>query len=427
MNKIEYIIGFRRKYYNTIIPIRVFVHFFLEILYGKFPIRNFSRFLRRLLFFLTKMKDNKYVKSGKEIKLNLYVPAFPTDAFYKACKKVEVKDEKMPCISVLISVSSACRYNCEHCYQKLDKGKDINIDLLSDLVKELDNKGIAFFNIEGGEPFLVYNRLRKLCSSISNGEIWINSTGDGMSKEKLAELKNLGVKGIMFSIHSTEKKEINSFFKSEKAWDNFHKGILLCHSVGLDVAANSCLLKEDYYNGKFQSLMEFARELGISILQLIKPKPSGGWLKENLQFSKEDLEYIEGLVHNYNNKKEYKMYPFIAAQIIDEKSEMFGCTAGGTDRFYINAKGDVQPCEFLNISYGNIKDEDFCDIYARMRKSFDVPGSTWICETCSHTINEIMKSENISTLPLSKEVSKKVIDNWNRGEQADFYKKVIEK
>ena len=65
----------------------------------------------------------------------------------------------------------------------------------------------------------------------------------------------------------------------------------------------------------------------------------------------------------YNLRREYKDFPAIYAQSIEEDENHFGCTAGGIDRFYINAKGDVQPCEFLNISFGNVQDENFEDIY----------------------------------------------------------------
>ncbi len=426
MGKIKYLIGREKMIYDNYIKIYVFFHFLLEMLTGKIPARNFIRFLKRLLFFLSKMKMNKYVKSGKYIKMNLYVPAFPSKAFFKASKKVLVSEESMPCISVLLSVTSACRYNCEHCYQKMDKGKDVDINLLCEIAARLDKRGVSFFNIEGGEPFLVFDKLLKLCNAIKVGEIWINSTGDGMSREKLLQLKNAGVYGIMFSLHSPYPERINQFMKNEKAWENLTNGISLCHEAGLEVAANTCILKEDFYNGNFQKIIELAQKLGITLIQLIKPKPSGGWLGADIgYFSREDLIHIEEKVHQYNNRKEFRNYPFIYAQIEDERSDMFGCTAGGTDRFYINAKGDVQPCEFLNISFGNIKDEDFDLIYARMRDSFRKSGDSWLCEICSTRIAEIVKENNITVLPLSKELSQQVINGWDRGEEADFYKRVI--
>lgn len=425
MNKVEYLTGTKKRVYNYYIQLYVFFHFLGEVLTGKMPAKNFIRFLKRLLYFLSKMNLNKYVKYGRYIKMNLYVPVFPSKAFFKACRKVIVSNDSMPCISVLLSVTSACRYSCEHCYQKLDKGKDVDINLLCEVTKKLDKTGVSFFNIEGGEPFLVFDRLNKVCESISVGEIWINSTGDGITSEKLRELKSLGVRGIMFSLHSPFPEKINSFMKNDNAWKNLTNGVSLCHEAGLETAANTCIVKEDYYNGNFQQIITLAKELGISIIQLIKPKPSGGWLGNyHNDFSQQDLTFIEETVHKFNNAKAYRDYPFIAAQIIDERADMFGCTAGGTDRFYINAKGDVQPCEFLNISYGNIKDEDFNSIYSRMRKDFSESGANWLCETCAKDIVKIVNDNEIKVLPLSKELSQLVMNSWDRGEEAEFYNKV---
>ncbi|MCL5028348.1 MAG: radical SAM protein [Bacteroidetes bacterium] len=426
MNKVKYLIGFEKHLYNNYIKIYVFMYFFMQILMKNFPLKDFTRFLKRLLLFLSKMKLNKYVKSGRYTKVALYVPAFPSKAFFKACRKVMISESKMPCITVLISITSGCRYRCEHCYQKLDAGKDVDIKLLSSVTKKLDEMGVAFFNIEGGEPFLVFDRLVKICESISIGEIWVNSTGDGITKERLTQLKSLGLKGIMFSIHSSVPEKINSFMKREYAWENLLNGIKCCHKAGVEIAANTCILKDDYYNGNFRSILDLEKELGVSIVQLIKPKPSGGWLgKEMDEFTKEDLDYIRELADSYNNQSRYKDYPYVAAQIADENKDMFGCTAGGTDRFYINAKGDIQPCEFLNISFGNIRDEEFEIIYKRMRKNFEVPGDKWLCEECSNKIFEVVQRNSITALPLSKELSHQVIENWDRGSVPGFYEKVV--
>jgi MoaA/NifB/PqqE/SkfB family radical SAM enzyme len=378
MEKFKAIRGRQRSLLELWIKIRVLFYFTSLVFKGELKARRYFRVLKRLLFFLSKMGLNKFVKTSRGIKINLYVPAFPTKSFFHACRKVMEFDRKMPSITVLMSVTSACRYNCEHCYQKLDKGKDVDIRLLTDIARYLQNIGVAFFNIEGGEPFLQYERLRQLCETIDRrSEILINSTGDGMTYERLMELKRNGnFLGVMFSLHTYEPAKLNAFMKSEKAWSNLENGISLCHKAGVDVTFNSCIMREDYYNGTFEKVMETAKNFGATIIQFIKPKPAGGWLETGAEkFSTADLEHVRQKMIDYNTLEKYRDYPFIAAMIIDEDNEHFGCTAGGTDRFYINAKGDVQPCEFLNISFGKITEEKFEIIYDRMRKVYEIPGT----------------------------------------------------
>jgi len=428
MKKIKSISGLQRSVYELRIKLRVLFYFTGLAFKGEFSFHLYFRVLKRLLFFLSKMNLNKFIRTSLGVKINLYVPSFPRKAFFHACRKVMEFNEKMPSVTVLMSVTSACRYDCAHCYQKLDKGKDVDINLLVAIAHQLQDKGVAFFNIEGGEPFLQYERLRKLCEAIDDrSEILINSTGDGMTYERLMELKGRGnLLGIMFSLHTHDPERLNTFMKSENAWSNLQNGINLCHRAGIDVTFNSCIALEDYYNGNFEKVMEAAKNAGATIIQFIKPKPAGGWLECGAEkFGIEDLEHIRRKMIDYNTHVKYRDYPAIAAMIIDEDQEHFGCTAGGTDRFYINAKGDVQPCEFLNISFGNITEEKFELIYDRMRKVYEVPGTCWLCEKYASRIAEILKSTGQNVLPLSPEHSGEIYENLEKGPVPDFYDKVV--
>jgi MoaA/NifB/PqqE/SkfB family radical SAM enzyme len=428
MKKIKSVSGGRRTLFELWIKLRVLFYFTGLMIKGELKANLYLRVLKRLLFFLSKMGLNKFIRTSLGTKINLYVPSFPRKAFFNACRKVMVFDEKMPSITVLMSVTSACRYKCEHCYQRLDKGKDVDIGLLVTIARRLQDKGVAFFNIEGGEPFLAYPRLKELCYAIDDrSEILINSTGDGITPERLAELKKRGnLLGIMFSLHTSDPERLNAFMKSENAWKNLENGIRLCHEAGIDVTFNSCITKDDYYNGNFEKVMETAKNFGATIIQFIKPKPAGAWLEPGAEkFNREDLDLIRQKMIAFNTGKNYRDYPSIAAMIIDEDEEHFGCTAGGTDRFYINAKGDVQPCEFLNISFGNIVNEEFDIIYNRMRKIYNEPGTCWLCEHHAARIAEILKSAGNNVLPLSPEHSREIYENIEKSKVPDFYEKAV--
>lgn len=425
--KIKNYRGLYKEFIILKIKLYTLVYFTWRLLTGRVKARYYFRVLKRLLFFLSSMKHNKYTRVGKLVKINLYVPGFPSRAFFTACKKMLEFEHKLPCITALISVTSTCRYKCPHCYQRYDKGKDMNIEILVDAVKKMQDKGIAFFNVEGGEPFLVFDRLKRVCDTIdSRSEILINSTGDGMTYENLLELKaNKNLLGIMFSLHTYDPNTLNSFMGVDKAWENLEKGVDLCHRVGIPVTFNSCVLKNDFYNGTFERIMDASRNFGGTILQLIKPKPAGGWLEPGIDnFSKNDYDFIMEKVDKYNLDKVYHNYTFISAMIREESESLFGCTAGATDRFYINAKGDLQPCEFLNISFGNIQTDDFDKIYSRMRSVFERPASCLLCEKYAKKVLQIKEKNELKFLPLPPELSIEIYDNWERGEVPDFYNKL---
>ncbi|HBV88835.1 MAG TPA: radical SAM protein [Desulfosporosinus sp.] len=426
MITVSNVTGLGKAVFGLKLKLSIFFHFLPTLWKREITFKRFILLMKRLLLFVSRMEHNKFVKLGDKTRLGLYIPGFPSSAFYTACQKFSQFEEKMPCTTVLISITSACPYHCTHCYQKLDRGKDTKIDTLIQVVRKLQDLGIAFFNIEGGEPFLAYERLQQICSSIdSRSEIWINSTGAGMSKEKLVELKAQNVTAIMFSLHSSVPDIFNKFMGKESAWETMEEGVKMCHEAELGVAFNTCLMREDFYNGRFEEIMEVAKDFKACLIQIIKPKPAGAWLeKADIEFTHKDIEYIKKKVNRYNLHTELADYPSISAQIIEEDKSVFGCTAGGTDRFYINAKGDLQPCEFLNISFGNINVDNFEDIYQTMRSLFAWGGECFLCESCAPEIHRLYKENGLTTLPLTPELSSKIYSSWERGRKTDLYERL---
>ncbi len=405
------------------VKMAVFFHYLPLVFRKELSIQRFAALIRRLLLFLSKISHNKFTKIGNQVRLDLYVPNFSSKAFFVACDKFKTFGEKLPCTGVLVSITNACAFRCKHCYQRFDKGADVSLDLVVDAVKYLQKAGVCFFNIEGGDPFLKFDRLKAVCDAISDSaEIWVNSTGYGMTRERLSDIR---ISGVMFSLHSFNAEDLNDFMGRDDAWAQMENGVELCHEMNIPVAFNTCLMKEAFYNGTFEKIMDTAKEKQATLVQMIKPKPAGAWLKKGDGFfSEADIKQAIHKINMYNTAKKYRNYPSVSAQIIEESPEIFGCTAGGTDRFYINAKGDVQPCEFLNLSFGNIAEEPFENIYDRMRKVFNTPGECMLCEQTAGKIHRLFEENNCEALPLPPDLSKQVYDNWDAGAATGLYQKV---
>ena len=421
--------GARRFFFNLRVRLWVFFFFIKQVAVGALPVSKLVAVLRRLEYFLGKLQENKFVAVDGTVRLGLYIPQVATRPFETACRKFATFGRKLNNTTVLVSVTSACRFRCEHCYQKRDHGKDVDIEHLLDAVSQIQNSGAAFFNIEGGEPFLVFDRLKAVCETIDErSEIWVNSTGDGMTEKRLRELKALGLTAVMFPLHSHLPEKHDAFMGKAGAFEMMSQGARLCHEAGVTVAFNMCLGPRQFQDGTFEACMAEAKEKGAAYIQMIKPKAAGGWLEAGVPvFSDEDLRQVKQKVTAYNHDKTYADYPAISAQILEEAPEMFGCTAGGTDRYYLNAKGDVQPCEFLNVSFGNIKEERFIDIYNRMRTDFETPGTCWLCEQYAGRVRDIVEAKGVASLPLTPEQTARFMRDVDRGAPTELYHTIEKK
>lgn len=407
------------------IKVNLFFHYLSLLFKKRLDLKHYLLLIKRIHSLFKIFKLNKFYKIGKKVKIDNNLPFYPTETFYKYMDRFVHFKTKIPCTSVLLSITKDCSFNCKHCYQKHDKGPDIDINELTNIVPELISHGITNFKIEGGDPFIQFDRLKNLCTSIGfNGEIVINSSGNGITLEKLKILKECcNLKTITFSVNSPIKEDVNFFMGQDYAWNTLQHGLKLCKIALVPASLNCCLHSGHYENGNFEYLMEIAKELGVAHVMLLHPKAAGAWLQGRFpRFSDEELLHIKSLVKKYNRTRKLFKHPSITAQIIEEDSEHYGCAAGGTDRFYINAKGDVQPCEFLNISFGNIYEEKFIDIFTRMREEFNTPGTTWLCEAYSDKVNNQFRSDEI--LPLNLEESKKLYSKWDRGDATPLYYKI---
>jgi MoaA/NifB/PqqE/SkfB family radical SAM enzyme len=386
---------------------------------------GYFRFLLRAAAFTQLFNVHKLVKIGKnKYKLDFYMPAYPTPAFFESLENKLLHFPPRP-ITAVLSITKACSYKCKHCYQSLAPMDDLSEEQLLQTAVELRKAGVCAFAIEGGEPLLKFSRLLKLCEVLKDSELWINSTGFSYTSDMLRELKDAGVLGIMTSIHSVVPAEHDEFTGVKGAYDLACRFIKECKKHGLCTGLNTTLEEDAVINGEIQNIMELAKSLNCDFVQLIQAKPSGKWLgrpadAEKLKSSIEIAKAQHVLYNSYRKKD----YPVLSAQVFEEQESMLGCTAGGIDRFYVNANGEVQPCEFLNISFGNINNEPFEEIFKRMRFYFKIPGIDWPCCSKADQIAEYIAANNLKTTPVPWPMTRKIVEQWKESPPTPIYQKL---
>ncbi len=423
--KIKPITGIKRFFFDTYLTLSVFFRYTGFWLTRKISFKQYILFFKRMVLLQMRFRHNKVVRIGDVYKMHLYLPSFPSPAFFHALKRfLMLKGEPSP-VSVLLSITKACTYNCPHCYQKKDIGSELHVDKLIEVAKKMQDLGISFFNIEGGEPLLKFDKLLKLVSSLDDrAEVWVNTNGFGLTAEKAKKMKEAGVFGVMISVHHWNREKFDNFVRREGAFDDAISALEVFRKAGIATAINCCPTKETIEQGGIEKIMKLAKDHGCSYVQLIHGKPAGGWLGRNDPLEDETLNKMARSHTLFNKRFKYRNYPAMSSQVFESLKENFGCTAGGIERFYLNHHGEVQPCEFTNVSFGNVQDEDFLVIYKRMKSYFKKPGANWLCCTEAERIEKAIRAQKEEKIPLPREETISIAKDWDLGEETPLYKKM---
>lgn len=427
MNEPVFLTGLPKGLLYVRLMLHVFGHYLLEVGRGRISPGRFIKLLWRLILLLKPVVRNKVVRIGDLYKLQLYLPAYPSPAFWESLEKF-LRPEPGP-VTVVFSMTKACGYRCPHCYQRHDPGPgdDLDLDLLKKTARQMQEVGVTMFDIEGGEPLLRLDRLLDLLSAFDGRrEIWINTTGHTLTPEKARRLKEAGVFGVMISVHTPDEAGYDAFTGFPGSFAIAREAARMFREAGITVALNSCPSNELVDQGGLDRIMALAQDWRCSFVQIIHGKSAGAWLGKDAEMIKA-REKIDRLVRfhlEHNGPGPFANSTAASVQVFEEQPTHFGCTAGGVDRFYLGATGEVQPCEFLNVSFGNVRDEEFATIFARMRSFFRRPGTRWLCATEAASIHRTLREHGLTTTPLPRAHTEALVPTWDRGKVTPLYRRL---
>lgn len=425
MNEPRFLTGTAKGLFYVRLMLHVFFRYLLALFRGGIcPIR-FARLIWRLILLLKPMVRNKVVQTGKLYKLQLYLPAYPSPAFWESIDKFRRPDPGP--LTVVFSMTKACGYRCPHCYQRNDTGADLEIGLLKKTAREMQDLGVTMFDIEGGEPLLRFDRLLDLLTAFDGRrEIWVNTTGHLLTPDKARRLKEAGVYGVMISLHTPDEASYDRFTGLPGSFGIARDAARMFREAGITVALNSCPTAELVEQGGLDRIMAIAQEWRCAFVQIIHGKSAGAWLgrEDEMIAAREKIDRLCRFHLEHNGPGPFANATSASVQVFEEQPTHFGCTAGGIDRFYLNANGEVQPCEFLNVSFGNVQQEEFKTIFARMRRHFPRPGTCWLCATEAPSIHRTLQENGLTTTPLPRHLTEKLVPTWKKGKPTPLYKRL---
>jgi len=328
-----------------------------QILKTKFSINWF------LLQYLRKFKPRKV---GRNLILHSHLPPVNSKAYTRFINEHLLAKTDGPS-HAQIALTNACPQNCEYCYNKDRKGKVMDTAIIKKVVQELKEMGVFWLGFTGGEPLLQEDIVEITESVGDDCAVKLFTTGCTLTRQLAQDLRNAGLFSVSVSLDHWKQELHDKARRYAGAFQTALKAIDIFKNLGdVDVGVSAVLSKEMIKRGEVEEFLDFLIGLGIHEAWLSECKPSvqDFWTDDQVITEQERLKLME-LQDRYN--REGKITVNYLAHF--EGKEHFGCNAGHK-MVYIDPFGEVSPCVFIPMTFGNVREESLKKIFKEMKSHF---------------------------------------------------------
>ena len=356
------------------------------------------------LFFKDYLANEKVIQFNDRFIVNTHFPPFPSRAFDTLVEHFNLIGDttKRHLFSVTIAITNRCNYRCWHCYNDRRIKKDVSLSKLKELAANLQELGVVHITITGGEP-LLRDDLEEIANSFDDRTyLTLNTTGDGLTSGRARSLRDSGIFAVGVSLDSTDPIEHDLLRGRKGAFDASLEALQLASQSNLYPYIIAVATHDFLVPDRFWAFLQFASKAGALEVHLLEPTASGRLAgRSDVLLTQPERE----LILNYQKEvAQNDELPILSSFLYLESPHNFGCGAGLT-HLYIDGSGEVCPCNFIPLSFGNIISEPLHCILDRMGRYFRKPRSICIGQMLSKHIHD-------EKLPLKAEESIKICDSF---------------
>ena len=270
------------------------------------------------------------------------------------------------------NTTNACNMYCAHCYR--DAGckaeEELNTDEAKKLLREIAKAGFKIMIFSGGEP-LTRPDIIELVQYASDLHLIpvFGTNGTLITLEMAQKLKDAGAKGIGISLDSLDKAKHDKFRSFPGGWDGAVQGMKNCRAVGLPFQIHTTVM--DWNQHELEAMTDFAVEIGAKAHHFFFLVPTGR--ASTIEAESLRAEQYEDVLTRIMRKQEQvdiELKPTCAPQFLRIADQIGvktrfhrGCLAG-LSYCIISPRGKVQPCAYLNMELGDVRETPFDEIWA---------------------------------------------------------------
>lgn len=366
-----------------------------------------------LNWFLTKyMNKFSLLNVDGQLVLHSHLPAINSKAFTRFIDEHLLAKSAGP-THAQISLTSACSQHCAYCYNKNRTGEQMDLKTIKRIITELKKMGVIWLGFTGGEP-LLNKDIVEIVKSVGNDcSIKLFTTGTNLTEQLAYELKMAGLFYVSVSLDHWKEEEHDRARGCQGAYKTALRAIdIFKNTKGIHTSVSSVISKDMLQNDQVEEFIQFLIKLDIHELWLSETKPSSEafWNKDSVITEAEQRRLIE--IQDKYNKSGKVTINYLGHF---ESKEHFGCNAGNK-MVYVDAFGEVSPCVFTPMTFGNVRDKSVQAIFSEMKKWFPSEDCCFINKNY-----ELLHKHYHDKMPISTEDTQMLMKEVSFASPAKFF------
>jgi MoaA/NifB/PqqE/SkfB family radical SAM enzyme len=322
-----------------------------------------------LWYLLGRMRNEKPHRFGNQTRINTFFPPYPSAAFDRFLAGI-IARRRLP-FSTYLAVTGDCPYRCPHCsYGGRPKGGLTTRELL-DIVGQACSLGACTLGFTGGEPLLRAD-LEELVAAASSGSMAtiLFTTGHSLTPVRARRLAEAGLTCLTVGIESADRGAHDEVRQVRGSFEEARQAVRVSKEAGIYTALSTVGTREKIASGELERVYALACQWGVGELRLLAPVATGSAASRgSIMLSPRERRMLYDFHVDHNRRRGG---PAVASFAYLESAEVFGCGAG-YHHLFIDAAGEVCPCDLTPLSFGNVTREPLAGIWDRMGGLFARP------------------------------------------------------
>ena len=269
------------------------------------------------------------------------------------------------------NTTNECNMYCDHCYRESGPlaPRELNTAEARTMIGGIAAAGFKIMIFSGGEC-LMRSDLEELVGHAAGLGLRpvLGTNGSLLSTDRARALRNAGCLAAGISLDSLDPARHDALRRYEGAFTEALAGMQACREAELPYQIHTTVM--DWNRHEVPEMAAFALEQGARAFHVFFLVPTGR--AASIEESSLRAAEYEDLIEKLMDKAEalpIEIKPTCAPQFMRIALQRGmkprfskGCLAG-TSYCIIGPSGNVQPCAYMNISAGNVREQPFEDIW----------------------------------------------------------------